>query len=76
MFLLLCELPQDVPKRVRCWLNPTKLVWAGALSVKGPSRVVVENDRDFDEKDEKDLVTGDAQRRVARGRAGSMELVE
>lgn len=77
MFRLFCELlPHDVPKRVRCWLNPTKLVLGGARRVKGPSRVVVENDRDVEEKDENDLVTGDAYCSEPRGSAESIEPVE
>ena len=44
--------------------------------MKGPSRVVVENEREVEEEEEDDLVTGDAQRRVPRGRAKSIEPVE
>lgn len=75
MFRLLVE-PHDEPNKVRCCVKPTTLFNGGARNAKGPSRVVVENDRAAGEKAEKDRVSGETWRReYCLGIAASIDAV-
>lgn len=74
MFRLL-EAPHVLPKRVLCWVYPTRKHFGGAAKVEGPSRVEVEKDLEMGEKTEYVRVRGNVWRSAACEVARSIECV-